>query len=1225
MCILLNYGGRNFAEHARLPLWLDSFGTVLCAYVGGPVCGAITGVSVNLIYGMINHVSYVYSVTSIALALITGLAARKGKLEYFFGTITVSTQAALISIAISVPLSFFYYNGGIGNLWGDGVANYFKELGYPKFVSVTIGQFYIDFVDKLLTFLLLFLLIRLARFLRRKTGQPDTAGKTGQPDTGSKAESLSSSSGIITGILVLLLLGASGTTVRAAESTTASVPNTLSTDSMAAGSTTESVPNAAASDNAAEDSSAAAPYRPDYCDYVQTVFNGKNGLPCGEANDIAQTTDGILWIGTYAGLYRYNGNEFRWMNDYESVHNVNALYVDDEGRLWIGTNDNGLSIAINGSVVNVLDQDQGLPSNIVRCIVQGSDGYYYIGTSSSMQVLALSGGLKKITAFKEINGADSIAADKQGHVVAVSSGGFLFLMKESRILSSLRLLSDTESFNCCSFDSSGRLLAGTTENNIHVYDISSGSFEEAGTISCEPLHTLNEIEELETGEFFITADNGLGYLDADLAFHNINVNDFNSSIDAVEVDYQGNLWFASSRHGLLRMSPSPFRDIFTTVGLMPRVVNAVTKWQGITCFGTDDGLSAVDEMSRSIVTNELTELLTGRRIRCLYTDSRNHLWIASYGLGLIEAEPDGTLYYYNHDTGTFGIKSRVVTELSDGTIAASGDAGLIFIRDHEVTAHFTAKNGLPDDDILSLSELADGRIAVGTDGSGIVMIEDGQVNAVIDHYSGLTSDVILRTVTDIDGISLFIVTSNGLCYMNESGSVMPLHNFPYFNNYDVWIKNDRTLFVTGSAGIHVVDREELLSGASDIRYDLLDYKTGLTSALTANSWNYDNGDGNLYLCGGQGAFIIDTDRYSAGERTYRMTITNVILDGTSFKPEKNSPIPVNRGISRIELVPEVVNYSIQDPFVGYYLEGFENQWTISPQSSLSSITYTNLPTGNYTFHLAVFDNEKEKILEERTYPLIKAKEIYDNRWFKFYLLIVAMLAVAWFTWFFVRTQVQRTLNMQKRELALAHQQIQMGNQTIMAIAKTVDAKDTRTSQHSYRVSEYAYMIGRELGYSEEECENLRKAAWLHDIGKIGIPDSILNKPSRLTDEEYAIMKTHTIKGGEVLKDFTLVEHVADGALYHHERYDGKGYPHGLKGEEIPVYGRIIGVADTFDAMTANRVYRKQMDFSYVLNELEKGKGTQFDPQMVDILLKLIREGKINLNELYSDISGKQDT
>jgi energy-coupling factor transport system substrate-specific component len=139
---------------------------------------------------------------------------------------------------------------------------------------------------------------------------------------------------------------------------------------------------------------------------------------------------------------------------------------------------------------------------------------------------------------------------------------------------------------------------------------------------------------------------------------------------------------------------------------------------------------------------------------------------------------------------------------------------------------------------------------------------------------------------------------------------------------------------------------------------------------------------------------------------------------------------------------------------------------------------------------------------------------------------------------------------------------------------------------------------------------------LHDIGKIGIPDNILNKPDRLTDEEYAIMKTHVTHGAEILKDFTLIEHVVDGARYHHERYDGRGYPDGLKGEEIPLYGRIIGVADAFDAMTANRVYRKQMDFGYVFNEMKNGKGTQFDPQIVDILLRLIDEGKIDLNALY---------
>ena len=113
------------------------------------------------------------------------------------------------------------------------------------------------------------------------------------------------------------------------------------------------------------------------------------------------------------------------------------------------------------------------------------------------------------------------------------------------------------------------------------------------------------------------------------------------------------------------------------------------------------------------------------------------------------------------------------------------------------------------------------------------------------------------------------------------------------------------------------------------------------------------------------------------------------------------------------------------------------------------------------------------------------------------------------------------------------------------------------------------------------------------------------------------MKSHTSQGAKILEDFTLLDHVTEGAQFHHERPDGRGYPNGLKGEDIPLYARIIGVADAFDAMTATRVYRKQMDFGYVLGELEKGRGTQFAPEFVDILLKLIRTNVINLNELYS--------
>jgi energy-coupling factor transport system substrate-specific component len=288
------------------------------------------------------------------------------------------------------------------------------------------------------------------------------------------------------------------------------------------------------------------------------------------------------------------------------------------------------------------------------------------------------------------------------------------------------------------------------------------------------------------------------------------------------------------------------------------------------------------------------------------------------------------------------------------------------------------------------------------------------------------------------------------------------------------------------------------------------------------------------------------------------------------------------------------------------------------QSELAGVVYTNLPTGEYTFHLAILDEDTGELWEESTYGFTKEKSIQDNRWFLIYLLLVGGLFIGWLVWFITRVSVQQTISIQQERLSLALKQVQMGNETILAIAKTVDAKDALTSKHSQRVSDYSVRIARKEGFSEDEQENLRKAALLHDIGKIGIPDSILNKPDRLTDREYAVMKTHVTSGAEILKDFTLIEHVVEGARYHHERYDGRGYPDGLKGKDIPLYGRIIAIADAFDAMTANRVYRKRLDFDYVMGELRRGRGTQFDPELLDLFLDLIDSGEIDVAALYAE-------
>ncbi len=180
--------------------------------------------------------------------------------------------------------------------------------------------------------------------------------------------------------------------------------------------------------------------------------------------------------------------------------------------------------------------------------------------------------------------------------------------------------------------------------------------------------------------------------------------------------------------------------------------------------------------------------------------------------------------------------------------------------------------------------------------------------------------------------------------------------------------------------------------------------------------------------------------------------------------------------------------------------------------------------------------------------------------------------------------------------------------SIMVIANTIDAKDAYTSGHSMRVAKCCSAIARKLGWPEQEVQNIHYVGLLHDIGKIGVPDAILNKPGKLSDEEFRIIKKHPVIGNDILKDIRMIKNVAEGALYHHERYDGRGYPFGLAGDKIPYYARIIGIADAYDAMTSNRIYRHKLPSEKVVKEFERGRGTQFDPQLTDLFLEMLKNG-----------------
>ena len=202
----------------------------------------------------------------------------------------------------------------------------------------------------------------------------------------------------------------------------------------------------------------------------------------------------------------------------------------------------------------------------------------------------------------------------------------------------------------------------------------------------------------------------------------------------------------------------------------------------------------------------------------------------------------------------------------------------------------------------------------------------------------------------------------------------------------------------------------------------------------------------------------------------------------------------------------------------------------------------------------------------------------------------------------------RNINIYQRKEQESKEKLnQMNTNIIRALAYTIDAKDRYTSGHSQRVADYSLAIAKRMGKSEEEQKIIYNAALLHDVGKIRVPEEVINKPGKLTDEEFDQIRIHPVSGYHILKDIHDDARVAYGAKYHHERYDGKGYPNGLEGENIPEIARIIGVADAYDAMASNRSYRSALPQGVVRSEIEKGKGKQFDASIADIMLQMIDE------------------
>ena len=219
-----------------------------------------------------------------------------------------------------------------------------------------------------------------------------------------------------------------------------------------------------------------------------------------------------------------------------------------------------------------------------------------------------------------------------------------------------------------------------------------------------------------------------------------------------------------------------------------------------------------------------------------------------------------------------------------------------------------------------------------------------------------------------------------------------------------------------------------------------------------------------------------------------------------------------------------------------------------------------------------------------------------------FLIVYTIICTVMFRVYRVADETAALMEQKKRDKRLL-------TEVIEAFAKIIDLKDSYTQGHSQRVAKYTAMLAVELGYDEDTVDTYYNIALMHDIGKIGIPDEVLNKPGKLTDDEYDTIKSHTSRGYEALKNISLMPELSTGAYSHHERPDGKGYPNGLHQGEIPRVAQIIAVADTFDAMYSNRPYRKRMNFEKAVGIIKDASGTQLTSDVVDAFLRLVEKGE----------------
>ena len=947
-------------------------------------------------------------------------------------------------------------------------------------------------------------------------------------------------------------------------------------------------------------------------------------LDVSGAEAICQTDDGYVWIAQYSGLTRYDSKEYVTYKSFTeddkkyNIINVRALAADGN-TLYVATNKNLFVykdyefsyINIDAGIIRDIALDKEHELLYISSVDKGAT-LYNINTGYASKVMGL-----------ETGNVSDIALDTKRNTFYYQTDTGVFNESGLEIYSYSRVL------DIYSYDDV--LYIGDDDGLIKRYDMSNKLF-------LDDLNVHDQINKMlyssEDDILFVACENNglycISFLEEGPYIASAGELDNKNQLVDLMLDYQGNLWLAShfaGSSGVSIITKNALVDllyddlIWKDVAEIDRGVLAIERFKNIQYIVSSKSIYLYDLNSGKIIDNHtimdaINNYVNEKEVAVSPKDVEifnNKVYFAITGIGLLEYDPvNDSVFIYDADYMNAHIDKLVgepdttligamrSLRAFDNYLAAGYSRGIVKFDGEKFSVMYTGPTS-----VLYIVKSNEGKLLFNRS-AGIFSIDDS--------FSKIEQ---IPTIEGAEGNVLkFLIDGNKIFYNLNSrlfkaelvdgtfvhseiiiphiqGSIVELSKVAYHSMYGL----ARYKYVIASQNqIYIADT---LNVETLTDYEFYDATNGLKTIAANTSGYYDKDDQKYYFQTTSGIFVYDFNEERNISKPVKIDVNSITLDGVEYFGDN---ISIKKDTYRITINLSIFGFKPHKGYAIYYkLDGIDKDYHLMGGDDYS-INFTNLAGGKYKFHVYALDEYGQKS-NEVYITLVKEKKIIEYAWFWILIAVLALAVIVGIAFYIIQLRTRRAL---RKQLEYKHITVE----SIQAIARTIDAKDEYTNGHSTRVGYYSRIIAEQLGMHKDVLDNMYYIALLHDIGKIAIPDKILNKPGRLTDEEFVIMKSHTIRGAKILKGISTIPHIVEGARSHHERWDGKGYPDGLKGEEIPYVARIICCADCIDAMATKRVYKEPIPIEEIAKEFERCSGTNFDPDIAKVVIHMIETGKL---------------